>query len=172
MVDPKGIKFVVVPGLGYLTKQAVVMPVEEVVDYARALHMAKEANEPERDWQGHVQQGWTEPLSREVLAKWVPLSYLFTLYLSNRSRAPIPPDPKFYMQLLLACFKQGLASLSTADSYSREKRFGHNVKYGFTEEGTEEGGLSGGVAFSATHEELESLLAETCADYFARTEGK
>ena len=88
MVDPKGIKFVVVPGANYLADEAKKMSVDKIVSYVRGLPLVKEVNTPEKDWRGHVREGWEESLSREALAGMVPLSYLFTLYLSNRSRAP------------------------------------------------------------------------------------
>jgi hypothetical protein len=175
MVDPKGIKFVVIPGEEYLRREAEKMPVDDIVKYAWHLPVVKDANEPEKDWRGHVVSGCVEPLSADVLSGMVPLSYLFSLYLSNRSRAPMPPDGRFYLQLLLACLKQGLASLSTTDrdSYGHGgERFGRNASYKFAEEGLETGHLAPGLAFMANHEEIEALLAAECETYFKRTEGK
>lgn len=172
MVDPKGVKFVVVPGADYLAAEARKMPVAEIVAYARKLPFVKEENEPERDYQGHVLRGWEEPLSRELLVEMVPLSYLFTLYLSNRSRAPIPPDGKFYLQLLLACLKQGLASLTSDGPSYGGKKFGRNESYKFSENGAEAGKLGRTVAFMATHEEVEATLAAECESFFKRTRGK
>ena len=62
--------------------------------------------------------------------------------------------------------------MSSLNTYSDERRFGCNVKYGFTEEGIEEGKLAPGVAFAATHEEIEGLLAAECCSFFERTEGR
>lgn len=172
MVDPKGAKFVVVPGAEYLAAEARRMPVAEIVAYVRKLPHVKEANEPDRDRQGHVPRGWEEPFSRELLVEMVPLSYLFTLYLSNRTRAPIPPDGRFYLQLLLACLKQGLASFPTEGSSYGSKKFGRNENYKFSEVGAEDGKLGCTVAFMATHEEVEATLAAECESYFQRTRGK
>lgn len=171
MVDPKGIKFVALPGAAYLENEATKMDVTDCVTYVRSLPLVKGVNEPYRDYNGHIPSYWKEPLPEELLAAMVPLSYLFTLYLSNRSRAPIPPDGRFYLQLLVACLHQGLASWSSENSY-REKSFGQNVSYRFIEVDTAEGKLAPGVAFSATHEEIEELLAKECETYFNRIGGK
>ncbi len=172
MVDPKGITFVVSEGRDYLAAEAKKMKVAEIVSYAKYLPMVKEVNEPSLDRWGHVYSGWEKPLSDETLAELVPLAYLFVLYLSNRSRAPIPPDGKFYLQVLLACLQRGLASFSLGDGYGDDRRFGRNKVYQFKEEGLEVGRLAPGIAFKASHEEIEETLAATCASYFKRVEGK
>jgi hypothetical protein len=173
MVDPKGIKFVIVAGKEYLETEAKKMPVKAIVDYVRRLPLVKEENEPEKDWRGHLVEGWKEPLSREVLEDMVPMSYLFALYLGNRSRAPIPPDGRFYLELFLACLKRGLASwpVEGRPGYSRE-HFGQNAAYKFTEENAESAKLAPSVAFMADHEEVEGVLAAECSEYFRRVEGK
>lgn len=171
MVDPEGIKFVVIPGAAYLKREVEKMPaglIDTIVDYARKLPVVREQNKPEKDHRGHLEIGWEEPFSREALAEMVPLSYLFTLYLSNRSRAPIPPDGRFYLGLLLSCLKHGLASWSNAGGRRDDDRFGHNTTYGFIEEGIVEGRLSSGIAFMAKHEQIEALLASECVEYFKR----
>ena len=169
MVDPKEIKFVVVPGADYLAREAAHMPVDDVVHYAWRLPVVETVNEPQRDWHGHVYSHWTEPLPKDKIRDLVPLSYLFALYLSNRSRAPIPPDGRFYLQLLLRCLKDGLASFSH-NSYGDDRKFGVNHKYNFTEEGVAEGKLYPGLAFWATHEQVEEALSSECALYFERME--
>ena len=105
MVDPKGIKFVVIPGADYLADEAKKMPVQDVVDYARALPLVKEVNEPERDWQGHIRQGWEEQLSREKLAEWVPLSYLVALRLFEQVTGPNPARPEVLHADVLGMFQ-------------------------------------------------------------------
>ena len=163
MVDPTGAKFVVLAGAGYLAEQAKKMDVKEIIAYARRLPMVEELNEPQKDWRGHVIDK-EEPLSKEKLEAMVPLSYLFALFLSNRSRAPIPPSGEFYLQLLIACMKSGLASRSTGKpSWSNDRNeFGKNHKYKFNEEDVEAAGFSPGIAFLATHLEIEAVLAAEC----------
>lgn len=171
MVDPKGVKLVAIPGLAYLKKQAAIrMPVEEIVAYARRLPIVEEENSPERDHRGHVDARWKKPLTDEVLAEWVPLAYLFAEYLANRSRAPMPPDGKFFMQLMIACLKRGLASFGVNNHYDGRK-FGRNEKYKFMEEGGS-GKFAPAVAFMAEHSEIEQTLAAEISTYFSRTEGK
>lgn len=170
MVDPKGVKFVMLPGKKYLADEAKKMDVAGVVAYARRLPIVEEENEPERDHRGHLHHDWKKPLTDELFAEWVPLAYLFTLYLANRSRAPIPPDGRFYIQLMIACLKRGLASFPVNDHHDGRK-FGRNDKYKFSEEGGS-GKFAPGVAFMAEHEELEQTLAGEIEIFFARTEGK
>lgn len=170
MVDPKGVKFLVIPGAGYLEAEAKKLPTkmaEDCVSYARALPAVVKANEPERDWRGHVYSHWVEPLPRERLTELVPLSYLFALYLGNRTRAPIPPSGLFYIQLLLACLDRKLAAFSGDGD---RETFGQNKVYKFLEEGAEEGKLGDSIAFMADHEEVEVILAAECATYFSRVE--
>lgn len=165
MVDPEGIKFVMLPGKAYLAREAARMPVAEIVRYARHLPFVKEKNTPVEDWRGHVSADWTEPLSVEVLTDMVPLSYLFTLFLGNRSRSPVPPDGKFFISLFLTCLKLGLASYP-GESYYARSEFGKNARYGFSQNG--DGGLVQGIAFQATHEEINAVLAAECTEYFKR----
>jgi len=172
MVDPSGARFVILESKDKLAKEAEKMEVEDTVDYVRALPMVKEVNEAEKDWRGTVREGWKEPLSKEVLADMVPMAYLFTLYLSNRSRAPIPPDGRFYVQFLVACLKHGLASWPGDSSYYRndyyrnDREFGKHGSFGFSEENADAARLVQPIAFKATHEEIEALLSEQCAEYF------
>ena len=56
--------------------------------------------------------------------------------------------------------------------YSGNGGFGQNKTYKFVEEDLGHGRLAPGIAFSATHEEVEAVLAAECEEYFKRTEGK
>lgn len=171
MVDPDGIKFVVLPGATYLAKESPpASEVQEIVAYAKHLPVVQTVNTPPRDYRGHIERDWEEPLSDAVLAEMVPLAYLHALYLSNRSRAPIPPDGRFYLQMLLGFLKRGIASWSTTEYGHGSDGFGRNKQYKFTEDCASS--LAPGIAFMAKHDEVEASLAEECETYYARTEGK
>ena len=91
------------------------------------------------------------------------LAALFIAYLDRRTRCPLIPDPRFYVQVLAGALDQGLASWSRSPSYSRE--WGENDS-GFETYGTDDAGYGPGVIFSASHETLEEFLAEQVRLYF------
>lgn len=173
MVDPDGVKFVVLPPSAYLAGEAHSMPVGDMVTHARRLPWVRELNQRpgKDDWR---RDRWQEPLPVEYLRHLAPLSYLFALYLSNRSRAPIPPDGRFYFQLMLACLREGVATLPTEDrSYHYESnKFGEKTAFKFTAAGLDVGGLGPAIAFSAKHNDVEGILAAECSTYFEMTGGK
>lgn len=83
---------------------------------------------------------------------------LFAAYLDRRTRCPLVADVAFYRQMFTAALECGLA---------REPG-DRSVKYSkgpLAAEGLETAGVAV-VAFSATHEELETFLAEQVSVYF------
>jgi hypothetical protein len=74
------------------------------------------------------------------------------------------------LQLTLACLKQGLASYSNTRSYYGDAPFGEHGL--LVEEGTPDVGLEKAMAFKASHEAVETLMAEQVALYFDVTKGK
>lgn len=91
---------------------------------------------------------------------------LFAAMLDRRTRCPLPADVAFYRRLLAAALDQGLAQTPGDRSV--------NYSHAFAAEGLEQAGLDpdGAVAFRATHEVLESFLAEQCSLYFAEADGQ
>ena len=175
MVDPKEAKFVLLPPRDWADKQE--LPREEVARHARRLSLVKKLNAaPARDdWRRrdpdfkHV-----EPYGMDELTAMVPTAYLFAAYLDRRTRAPIPADGRFYLQLMLACLEAGHACWSH-DSYSggyRDRKFGFNIDLGFIEQGVATAGLLPGVAFKAPHEAIETLLASEIDTFFKMTRGQ
>lgn len=89
---------------------------------------------------------------------------LFIAYLDRRTRCPLVPDPKFYAQVLANALNDGLATFAKATEYGREE-WGCNGR-GFRAVGTEDAGYGRALMFYASHETLESFLAEQVKTYF------
>lgn len=171
MVDPVEAKFVLLPSARWAEEQK--LKTAEIVRYARGFPLIKRLNTPLVNRWEIPRDGFVEPFSAERLASMVPTAYLFAAYLDRRTRAPIPADGRFYLQLMLACLEAGLASWASSFSsysYSNDRKFGVWGK-DFEEDGCADAGLLPGVAFKATHEALEALLAEEIATFFALTGG-
>jgi len=172
MVDPAEAKFVLLPSVKWAEKQA--LATDEIVRHARRLPIIKALNAPPPpgDWRWRDKDYKHEPvLSNDDLAALVPTAYLFAAFLDRRTRAPLLADGRFYLQLMLACLKNGLATWST--ERASQEQFGHHYAgFAFCEESTSDAGLLPGVAFRASHERLESLLAEEVALFFKMTKGR
>jgi hypothetical protein len=94
-------------------------------------------------------------------------AHLFAAYLDRRTRCPLVADGAFYRQLYAAAIDHGLAKLP-GDC---------DVKYArgsFQAYGLEEAGIASAVAFSASHDVLETFLAEQVGLFFggAAAEGR
>lgn len=150
MVDPEGIRFVLLPTQEWA--QAQKFDVAPVVRHAKKV-------------------GYD--LTTEQLVSLAPVAYLFCAYLDRRTRCPLVSDGRFYLQLLLACLQKELASFSTkADSYyHQDKVFGQHQNLRYHEFGTTEVGLIPGLVFRSTHEKLEKLLAEEVSIFFGIVKG-
>jgi hypothetical protein len=84
---------------------------------------------------------------------------LFAAYLDRRTRCPLVNDVAFYVTLFAAALECGLARMPTDRS----------VKYArgpLAAEGLEQAGVDTVVVFSASHDELETFLAEQVGAYF------
>lgn len=115
-------------------------------------------------------------LPSDSLAELVPSAFLFSAYLDRRTRCPLLSDARFYLQLLVACLTEGLASLPRAsgsyyNSYDR-KEFGINGFFGFETQGLDDLGFATPIAFSAGHSEIERVLAEQVTLFFQKTGGR
>jgi hypothetical protein len=149
MVDPSGAAFVVLPTKEWASNQKI--DVNPLVQHAK--------------WFVDSYRG-VPTLTDDELAEMVPISFLFASYLDRRARCPIPADERFYLQLMLACIREGLASLPSTRSYSQE--FGVHNYFKFSCIGTEEIGFARLVAFKAEHSSIERVLAEQVGLFFAR----
>jgi hypothetical protein len=101
-------------------------------------------------------------LEAQTLPAYAARASLFAAMLDRRTRCPLPADVAFYQQMLAAALEQGLADTPR----DRSVNYSHN----FAADGLEQAGIDGAVAFSATHETLETFLAEQCSIYFAEKE--
>jgi hypothetical protein len=157
MVDPSGARFVVLAPSAWCAEQRA--NVDAAVRHVRAMGMIAA---PDR------KESYSEPAppTAEEVAELAPLASLFAAYLDRRTRAPLIPDHRFHTQLLVACLMGGLASLSAVDrGYAR---FGQHTKLGFRSVDLETVGMAPGVAFQATHERIEELLAEQVAKFYRK----
>lgn len=152
MVDPDGIAFVVLPSDAWSKSQ--------VIDQAPLVqHVAPLV--PRNYDRSPV-------LTEDTIAEMVPLAFLFASYLDRRTRCPLLADGRFYLQLMLACLEEGVASLpAERHGYSRE--WGVGQRFGFIATGTKELGMSHGIAFKAEHHEIDKILAEQVTLFFNMT---
>ena len=134
MVDPEGARFIALPTSQWISNQNI--DPNPIIDHIRWLGQAKD-------------------VPREVLGRLVPLSYLFAAYLDRRTRCPLISDGRFFMQLMLAAVDCGLASYG---DYHSNLRRGYYSQLA-VEHNTANVGFNPGVAFSADHIQIETLLA-------------
>jgi len=135
MVDPAGVKFIILPAKSWLKPLDVPLP--ECVPAERA----------------------------EAIRALAPL---FIAYLDRRTRCPLVPDPRFYAQVLANALDQGLATFSTHDrSWAREWGAGDR---GYREVDIDVAGFGPGLLFRASHETLETFLADQVRIFFAADE--
>jgi hypothetical protein len=154
MVDPDGVKFVVLPTRSWVDAQTV-----------DAMALAKHMRAVDGRSVGLAE---AVERARDLGA----LAHLFALYLDRRVRCPLVTDARFYYQLFTAFLAAGLASLggdADVPGFAREPRFGVTRTLGFSEKNTAAVGLAPGVACKATHDEVEALLAQQVTLFFGVT---
>lgn len=93
----------------------------------------------------------------------IPMSYLFCAYLDRRIRCPLVSEGRFYLQVLLACLDNRLASFPDGNYYHR--KFGENFS-NFKTYGLDDLGFTSGIAFSADHVSIEELLSQQVELYY------
>jgi hypothetical protein len=154
MVDPDGAKFVILPDAAWLRDQKIDT---ESRLYSYALSLMGQDSHAKFDV--------------SMMPVLIPLAFLFSAYLDRRTRVPLLSDGRFYVQLLLACLRDGLASFSSDRGSFRwgRREAGFGCNFSFVELGTCGLGMVPGIAFSATHEQIDSLLAAEVAVFFKRT---
>jgi hypothetical protein len=162
MVDPAGIRFVLLPDKAWLE--------QEPDDVAEANERKERLVEMAKHARRFADQSWPD---QQALVELAPLAYLFVAYLDRRSRCPIVSDPRFYMQILCACLDRGLATFPAKGygGYVRDLGWGHH-KSEFVAQGVESVGLSKPIAFLSSHEDFESLLAAETTQFFTHIEGR
>ena len=151
MVDPEIVRFVMVASEEYLSSQ-------KTENAMRAMNHARKAGTKI----GEVPEGAAQ--------LFVATSMLFTAMLDRRTRCPIVGDARFHTQLFCACLREGLASYPT-EQYGQAE-FGCHKSLGLAAMGMTEIGAVKPVAFQATHERLEELLASEVEMFFKLTKGR
>lgn len=146
LVDPAGARFVVLPSSAWCATETTGLEVGAAVEHVRALELVKAAG-------ATLERSGGEP------AALVPTSALFAAYLDRRVRAPLIPDLRFYLQVLLAALAARLATMGDGNC---------RPHLGFATEHLDELGFAPGVAFSASHEQVEALLAAEVARFYER----
>ncbi len=148
MVDPTGATFVCLPTAEWLAAQKL----------------------DTRPLVAHVKRLGEIPLSDEQLTDMCPLAFLFCAYLDRRTRCPLLSDGRFYLQLLIACLNEGLASFPLESAYWGDRTFGVREHFRFRVEHASDVGIIGRpVAFQAKHEEIERVMSEQVAFFFKLT---
>jgi hypothetical protein len=146
MVDPEIVRFVMLTSTAYLHAQ-------EVPEAMRILAHARRA---------------VPELPADVPYTFAPAAMLFTAMLDRRTRCPIVADARFHAQLFAACLRDGLASWPS----KTRGDFGVTAGLRADAHGLGDLGLEPPVTFYATHETIETLLANEVQRYFKLTKGK
>ena len=141
MVDPSGVSFCILPSRSWLTSIEVL---ESTRDHALSLELPN--------------------IEGQDLEHYCQLAPLFIAYLDRRTRCPLVPDPRFWVQLLLNSIEQGYATVSTSKSRYSYSMSRPNLLY--REFDTTEIGLASGLAFQVSHQTLEHFLAEQVKFFF------
>jgi len=176
MVDPENVRFVCLPSKAWADAQAGIDH-DKVVQYARRLPTVKALNAPPKDERGYrdTRSEHVPKMPDERLRTLVTPACFFAARLDRVTRAPIPPDDRFSLHLLLEALKDGHATFTTdrrGYEYSYDTRpFGENPAHGFKSFGLEEAGYLPPIAYKATQKETETLLARCVEQFFDRAKG-
>lgn len=90
------------------------------------------------------------------------LAPLFIAYLDRRTRCPLIPDPRFYVQVLANALDEGLAEFSRAERYSLKWAESST----FETYGLDELGFGPALFFKTSHDRLEEFLARQVQEFF------
>ena len=150
MVDPLSVGFVMLPGIDWVADQRI-PDAAAIASYGRRLYRK------------HEQDDWYKAMDELV-----PLAFLFAVYLDRRTRCPLIADGRFYLQITLACLRDGLAGWPTS-TYSRHREaFSGGPK--FETHGLDEARIAtrGAIAFGASQVDVETIMAKEVDVFFER----
>ena len=152
MVDPAGASFICLPTQAWAEAQTI--DTKPLIKHAKALGYGA--------------------LPEDDLIALCPMAFLFCAYLDRRTRCPLLSDGRFYLQLLLACLSEGLASFPGGGQqlYFRDREFGVSHHHRFRVTSIDDVKLVRPVAFNAAHPEIERVLSEQVNLFFQATQGK
>jgi hypothetical protein len=150
MVDPKGVSFVLLPDATWLAP----VSAEAVAHVQRWLDL-------------QVRDSGERVPTPEQIEYITRVCFLWAKQIFARAKGPIPKDARFFSQALTAMLGAGLASFTTERSYGwHTKSFGEHEHVGFRTWGLSRLGMSDGIAVKASHEAIETLLAEQVSMYY------
>lgn len=154
MVDTKGIEFIVAPDQPWCDAHAARLPVEAAVAHLKRVRKGKKKG----------------PEAAE-LASLVPLASLFAAFLDGRTRAPLIPDPRFQVQLLVAALDAELALFPSGERHSTfaDSPWGLAEGKQFKATGMERTKMARPIAFKSSHDRFTELLATEVDRYFKHT---
>jgi hypothetical protein len=197
MVDPTVIEFIAAPSIPWMEQHSTkftnpdaivdhvvqtiaakgaarVKAARVVYDAAMKAEAKKPKVKPRYSWEEPQVPPFIPPTvhcpARKVLRDMIPLASLFAAYLDRRTRAPLVPDPRFQLQLLVACLEEGAAFMATESQHSsfRDRPWGEassGMLYGYN---LPQAGIWGALGFRAKHDKFQELLSEEVALYFAQ----
>lgn len=142
LIDPSGVRFVVLPPAAWVTAQAEALGARATQDAVR--HVAR---------LGIAPPGFD-------LAPWVPLATLFAERLERRIRFPFPPSLPFQLQVMAAMLKEGLATFRAERG---DRDWFEHAHAGFVTHGLAQVGIAPGVACAAPQAAIEALLVREIA---------
>jgi hypothetical protein len=157
MVDPSGIKFVLIVPTDLSDAQQ--LDVESAVKHVHPMFPT---------------------LDVAFLSSLVPTACLFAAFLDRRTRCPLVADTRFYLQLLVASLDRGFASLpgrnarynNTDRDWGLHSGHGFNLEIGgqsYARQGIETIGLKHAISVFGSHEVFEAFLADEVTLFFERT---
>ena len=153
MVDPAGVRFAILPDLRWAQAQAATLDLRGIERHVRAL-----------GFDGAKEDPMVGPAMPRLL-ELAPLATLFAAYLDRRVRAPLIPDARFFVQIMLGAVNARIASLTGAGTWVWGGRHGYDAD--FEAHDLDRLGFGEGIALGATHEAIEGLLAREVDRFYA-----
>lgn len=152
MIDPDRCDFLSMPPLWWCEKQSRLLAdkTAEVIRHAAALGLTSLAGGKDR----HIPI--EKVYTNEQIVELIPMAGHFAMMLDRRTRRPLINDMRFSLQIYIAAFYHGLASVPNGSS----KWSGP-----FKTSGTDRLGFATGTLVRVTHAKLDAFLAQQIAIY-------
>lgn len=152
MIDPDRCDFLSMPPLWWCEKQSRLLAdkTAEVIRHAAALGLTSPAGGKDR----HIPI--EKVYTNEQIVELIPMAGHFAMMLDRRTRRPLINDMRFSLQIYIAAFYHGLASVSGGSS---------KWSGAFKTSGTDRLGFASGTLVLTTHKKLDEFLAQQIAIY-------
>ena len=162
MVDPECVKFICSPSIEWMRAQ-------RLSDEGVMIEDVLSCKVPGYD----DDTVYATLVTPEQLAEWLPLAFLFAVYLDRRTRVPLLADGRFYLRIFLASLALGIANWASDNPYrpswySGRENFGRRGGFRFQARSVESSGMLPGVACSASHTDIEAMLASEVKAFLNR----